>query len=212
MDATLIQQKARALLQAEEEAKRLEAEKVRLAAAADAAEKERLEREARVIAAAERQQALLRAERIEAEAKAAETRTAEQAALDAELARLRARAPLEILQEEMAEMKRQMAKLRAPVAEPLHLRTDGELDMRFKSSREELASARAEISALKEQVSSLLSGGFVIRNKNDGNSHLTLMSQGFGEHESWRGPGTAVKVGCVYKSTVSPTIWTLESV
>jgi hypothetical protein len=200
MDATLIQQKARALLQAEEEAKRLEAEKVRLAAAADAAEKERLEREARIIAAAERQQALLRAERIEAEAKAAEIKVAEQAALDAELVRLRARAPLEILQEEMAEMKRQMAILQE--AEPLHLR----------ASREELASARAEIVALKEQVSSLLSGGFVIRNKNDGNSHLTLMSQGFGEHESWRGPGTAVKVGCVYKSTVSPTIWTLESV
>ena len=200
MDAALIQQKARALLDAETEAKRLEAEKVRLAIAAEVAEKERLEREARVIAAAERQQALLRAERIEAEAKAAETRAAEQAALDAELTRLRARTPLEILQEEMAEMKRQMAMLQN--AEPLHLR----------ASREQLESARADIVALKDQVSSLLSGGFVIRNKNDGNSHLTLMRQGFGQHESWSGPGTAAKVGCVYNSTVTPTIWTFESV
>jgi hypothetical protein len=205
MDATLIQQKARALLQAEEEAKRLEAEKVRLAAAADAAEKERLEREARIIAAAERQQALLRAERIEAEAKAAEIKVAEQAALDAELVRLRARAPLEILQEEMAEMKRQMAKLRAPVAEPLHLHTDGELDMRFKSSREELALARAEIDALKEQVGLLrqkMGGKFVIRSPFGGAIGYCENINHLGSHF----------LRAAFNGGDPNTIWTLESV
>ena len=209
MDAALIQQKARALLDAETEAKRLEAEKVRLAIAAEVAEKERLEREARVIAAAERQQALLRAERIEAEAKAAETRAAEQAALDAELTRLRARTPLEILQEEMTEMKRQMAMLQN--AEPLHLRTDGELDMRFKSSREELASARAEIVALKEQVRVLnkkMSGEIVIRNKK------TNEVAGIGTTSWYMGGGMSGTCPALvpYGTITENSIWTLESV
>ena len=125
------------------------------------AERQRLEREARIIAAAERQQALLRAERLEAEQAAASQAAAEQEALDAEIARLRRRTPLEVLQDEMAEMKRML--LTRPASTQRELRVDGELDMRFKSSREELAAARAEIVALKNQVDTLLSGQFILR-------------------------------------------------
>ena len=142
----------RALLRIQaEQAERLAAEQAAQAAAISAAtERDRLEREARIIAAAERQQALLRAERLEAEQAAAKQAAAEQAALDAEIARLRARTPLEVMQDEMAEMKRQMAAFSRP-PEALHLRVDGELDMRFKSSKEELAALREELMALRAQ-------------------------------------------------------------
>ena len=139
-----------------EEADRLAALKALQIAQIQAdAERQRLEREARIIAAAERQQALLRAERLEAEQAAASQAAAEQAALDAEIARLRRRTPLEVLQDEMVEMKRLLAS--RPSSPQRELRVDGELDMRFKSSREELAAARAEIVAMKEQVSSMKS-------------------------------------------------------
>jgi hypothetical protein len=181
MSSTSVLAAARAILAAEVAAARQEAEKVARAAADEAAERARQEAAARVVAAAERQQALLCAERLEAKAAAAEMRAAEQAAIAAEVERLRARTPLEILQDEVAEMKTRLVS--APAPEPLHLRIDGDLDMRFKSSRDEIATlkaemavlrapaspfalreALAEIAALKEQVATLLNGRFIIRN------------------------------------------------
>jgi hypothetical protein len=129
-------------------------------------ERKRREEEARIRAAAERERALLEAMRMEAEASARAEEAAEAAALEEEMARLRARTPLEILQEEVAELKKQLSA--KPVAEPLHLRADGELDMRFRNSREELTSARKEIAAVKAQMADFLSGKFVIRSVLDG--------------------------------------------
>ena len=74
------------------------------AAAAAAAERDSLERDARIIVAAERQQAFLRAERLEAEQAAAAQVASEKAAIAAEVKRLLARSPLEILQDEMDEL------------------------------------------------------------------------------------------------------------
>ena len=156
-----LQERALAAIKAEE-ADRLAALKaVQIAQVQADAERQRIEREARIIAAAERQQALLRAERLEAEQAAASQAAAEQEALDAEIARLRSRTPLEVLQDEMAEMKRML--LARPASPQRELRVDGELDMRFKSSREELAAARAEIVALTNRVDTLLSGQFILR-------------------------------------------------
>jgi hypothetical protein len=156
MASTSIKELALLRIKIEEEERLAKEQATLAAAAARAAERDRLEREARVLAAAERQQALLRAERLEAEQAAAKQAAAEQAALDAEITRLRARTPLEIMQDEMAEIKRQMATFsRPPPPEALHLRLDGELDMRFKSSKEELATARAEIAELKALVRGL---------------------------------------------------------
>ena len=141
-----ITERAAAVIKAEAAARLVADQATQAAAASAAAEKDRLEREARIIAAAERQQALLRAERLEAEQTAAAAAAAEQTALAAEVARLRARTPLEVLQDEMAEMKRQMAS--RPTAPQQQLRMDGELDMRFKSSRQETAALREELVAL----------------------------------------------------------------
>lgn len=134
------------------------------AAAAAAAERDSLERDARIIVAAERQQAFLRAERLEAEQAAAAQVASEKAAIAAEVKRLLARSPLEILQDEMDEVKRQMASL--PTPRLLDNERDAfysELGMRFKSSKDELAIARAEIAELKKQVDTLFSGRFILR-------------------------------------------------
>ena len=138
------------------------------AAASAAAEKGRLEREARIIAAAERQQALLRAERLEAKQTAAAQAASEKAAIAAEVERLLARTPLEVLQDEMAKMKRQMASRPAPLLlDDEREAFYSELAMRFKSSREELAAARGEIAELKKQMDTLLSGHFILRPANN---------------------------------------------
>jgi hypothetical protein len=79
-----IQQKARALLAAEQTAANLVAQKEANAAAALLAEKEAKERNARIIAAAERQQALILAERLEAEATAAASLLSEKEAVAAD--------------------------------------------------------------------------------------------------------------------------------
>jgi hypothetical protein len=151
MASTSIKELALLRIKIEEEERLAKEQAALAAAAARAAERDRLEREARVLAAAERQQALLRAERLEAEQAAAKQAAAEQAALDAEITRLRARTPLEIMQDEMAEMKRLLAA-RPAAPPPQQLRMDGELDMRFKSSREEVASLREELAALRNMA------------------------------------------------------------
>lgn len=87
---------------------------------------------------------------------------AEAAHLQAELKRLRARSEIEILRDEIALMRaEQMATLKAchdahlPLQEiPLH--AFGELNLHVKSSKEELATARAEIAELKRLVHSLI--------------------------------------------------------
>ena len=165
MSSLSITEQALAVLKAEAAARLAAEQATQATAAAAAAERERLEREARIIAAAERQQALLRAERLEAEQAAAARLVAEQAALAAEVERLRARSPLEILQDEMAEMKRQMAAAaRPPEPEALHLRERViQLDTLYKSSLEEMAAMREEIKQLKKQADKLLSGQFILR-------------------------------------------------
>ena len=150
-----ITERAAAVLKAEAAARLVAEQATQAAAASAAAERDRLEREARIIAAAERQQALLRAERLEAEQAAAAQATSEQAALAAEVARLRARNPLEVLQDEMAEMKRLLAARPAAPPQP-QLRMDGELDMRFKSSRKEMAALQDELVALRATVAPAL--------------------------------------------------------
>ena len=157
MSSLSITERAAAVLKAEALAQ-LAAERAALSAAVSAAaERDRLEREARIIAAAERQQALLRAERLEAEQAAAAQAAAEQAAIAAEVERLRARTPLEVMQDEMAEMKRLLAALaRPPEPEAVHLRERVlELDTLYKSSRQETAAMQKEIKQLKESMLAL---------------------------------------------------------
>jgi len=151
-----ITERAAAVIKAEAAARLVAEQATQAAAASAAAERDRLEREARIIAAAERQQALLRAERLEAEQAAAAQATSEQAALAAEVARLRARNPLEVLQDEMAEMKRLLAARPAAPPQLQQLRMDGELDMRFKSSRKEITALQDELVALRATVAPAL--------------------------------------------------------
>ena len=158
-----ITQKALAILAAEEQQKRMEEQQSASVAAAEAAAKAEAERAERVRLQAERELARIAAERALAEQAAAEARAAEAVALQAELARLRARSGTDVLREEMAQMRaeigalkaRPMALLTPPPQQEIHLRADGELDMRFNSSKEELATARAEIAELKALVRGL---------------------------------------------------------
>ena len=169
-----ITQQALRILEEEKQVAHVEEQKRIAAAQAEAAAKEQAERSVRVQLQAERELARIAAERALAVEEAAAVQAAEAAALQAELERLRARSEIDVLRDEMAQMRaEQMATLkayhlaRAPLQE-IHLRTDGELDMRFKSSKEELATARGEIAELKKQIGTLLSGGFFIRNKMSG--------------------------------------------
>ena len=187
MSSLSITERAAAVLKAEAAARLAAEQATQAASAAAAAERERLEREARIIAAAERQQALLRAERLEAEQAAAARLVAEQAALAAEVERLRSRSPLEILQDEMAEMKRQMATVsRPPEPEALHLRERViQLDTLYKSSLEELATARAEIAALKSVVGDLIA----LRHETPRGGHIPT------ELNAMRGQGLFERLG-----------------
>jgi len=102
------------------------------------------------VRAARRENLLGRAATLSAAEQAAGAEAAsEQAAFAAEVERLRARTSLEILQDEMAELKHQMA---SSSAVPLpQLRMDGELDKRFNSSCQEMAAMREELAALHAQ-------------------------------------------------------------
>ena len=150
-----VTEQALRVIEEEKRAALVEEQKRTDAAQAEAAAKAQAERAVRVQLQAERELARIAAERALAAEEAAAVQAAEALALQAELKRLRARSETEILRDEMAQMRaEQMATLKAyhlarlPQQE-IHLRTDGELDMRFKSSKEELATARGEIAELK---------------------------------------------------------------
>ena len=158
-----ITQQALRILEEEKQAALVEEQKRIASAQAEAAAKEQAERSARVQLQAERELARIAAERALAEEQALAQQAADARALQAELARLRARSEIDVLRDEMAQMRaEQMATLKAyhlarlPQQE-IHLRTDGELDMRFKSSKEELATARAEIAELKAVLRPIIS-------------------------------------------------------
>ena len=105
---------------------------------------------------------------LSAEQTAAAQAASEKAAIAAEVERLLARTPLEVLQDEMAKMKRQMASRPAPLLlDDEREAFYSELAMRFKSSREELAAARGEIAELKKQMDTLFSGRFILRPQNN---------------------------------------------
>ena len=118
------------------------------------------------------------------------------AALAAEIERLRSRSATEILQDEIASLRAEMAGIRQqtqvlPTKEIMehsiysHLRADGELDMRFRSSKQELSVVQQEVVELKSIVASLLKGGFRIRS-----DAPTMYGYGANEPE----PGSAGRV------------------
>jgi hypothetical protein len=149
-----ITQQALRILEEERRMALVEEQKRTAAAQAEAAAKEQAERAVRVQLQAERELARIAAERTLAEEQALAQQAADARALQAELARLRARSETDILRDEVAQMRAEMATLKARPLPPaplqeIHLRSDGELDMRFKSSKEELATARGEIAELK---------------------------------------------------------------
>jgi hypothetical protein len=152
--ASYITQKALALLAAEEQQKRMEEQQRAFAAAAEAVAKADAERDERIRLQAERELARMAAERVIAEKAAAEAQAAEALALQAELTRLRNRGETEILRDEMAQMRAEIAELKA---RPTPLLTPAVL----QPSTDELATARAEIAELKALVRGLcvLAGG-----------------------------------------------------
>ena len=162
---------------AEEAEKRAAVLKLEAAVAAAAEEKERTERQARLALQAERELARIQAERLLAEEQAVAAREAESAAVKAEIERLRNRSETEILRDEIANLRAEMAGMRQLtqalptkqiVQESIysHLRADGELDMRFRSSKQEMSVVQQEVVELKAVVASLLKGGFRIRKLN----------------------------------------------
>jgi len=156
-----ITQQALRILEEERCMALVEEQKRTAAAQAEAAAKEQAERAVRVQLQAERELARIAAERTLAEEQALAQQAADARALQAELARLRARSEIDVLRDEMAQMRaEQMAALKAchlarlPLQEiPLH--AFGELDISVKSSKEELATARGEIAELKALVRGL---------------------------------------------------------
>ncbi len=112
------------------------AQEVQKAAEAAAALK-RAEEEARIRLQEERELARLRAEKLLAELKAKEEQEAMAAAVQAELERLRNRTPLEILQEEMAQMRAEFEayKQAHPATLVVPLKQDGTPDMRYNASK-----------------------------------------------------------------------------
>ena len=126
-------QQALRILEEERRVAQVEEQKRIAAAEAEAAAKEQAERAVRVQLQAERELARIVAERALAEEQALAVQAAEAAALQAELARLRARSEIEVLRDEMMQMRAEMAALKAChlarlPQQDIHLRSDGELD------------------------------------------------------------------------------------
>ena len=132
-----VTEQALRVIEEEKQAALVEEQKRTAAAQAEAAAKAQAERAVRVQLQAERELARIAAERTLAAEEAAAVQATEAAALQAELARLRARSEIEVLRDEMAQMRaEQMATL--------------------KSSKEEHAAARNEITELKALVHALI--------------------------------------------------------
>lgn len=132
-----IKQIAMKLYQQEREAALWAAEQEVQRTAEAAAALKRAEEEARIRLQEERELARLRAEKALAEAKAREEQEAMAAAVQAELERLRNRTPLEILQDEMAELRKefQAYKQAHPATLVVPLKQNGTPDMRYTSSK-----------------------------------------------------------------------------
>ena len=172
--SSAIKQMALALI-AKEQAEKLAKEQAELQTATARREaEERSVMRQRVALEAERLMAAKKAERLVAEERAARAREAEEVALRAEIERLRNRSETEILRDEVASLRAEMAGMRRrtetlPTKEVVqesifsHLRADGELDMRFRSSKQELSVVQQDVKELKSVVESLLKGGFYIR-------------------------------------------------
>lgn len=133
-----IKQMAMKIVQEEREAAQWAAKREQEMAAAAAAALKRAEEEARIRLQEERELARLRAERALAELKAREEQEALAAAVQAEVERLRNRTPLEVLQEEMAELRQEFDSYKKahPATLVVPLKQDGTPDMRHKTSRQ----------------------------------------------------------------------------
>jgi hypothetical protein len=83
-----------------------------------------------------------------------------------------------------------------------NLRADGELDMRFRSSKQDLSVVQQEVVELKSILSSLLKGGFRIRNKCT-DTNFTLLTMSGSPHPTFAG----------HQSVATPnSTWFLEPV
>jgi hypothetical protein len=108
----MIQQIAASIFAKEQEEIRKQQEMIRAMERAEAAALKEAERQARIKAEAERIEAQLRAERALAEEKARLEKAEMDAAIAAELERLRNRTPLEILQDEVASLKKTIEEMK----------------------------------------------------------------------------------------------------
>jgi hypothetical protein len=109
-----IQQIAAQRFAKEEAQRKAEAEKAARDAAAASAALAEAERLARIRAEQEREEARLRAERALAEEKVRAEAAALEAAVEAELERLRNRSELEVLRDEVAELKKKLSEINKP--------------------------------------------------------------------------------------------------
>jgi uncharacterized protein (DUF2384 family) len=132
-----IKQMAMKIFQEEREAAQWAAKREQEMVAAAAAALKRAEEEARIRLQEERELARLRAERAMAEEKAREEQEALAAAVQAEVERLRNRTPLEVLQEEMAELRQEFESYKKahPATLVVPLKQDGTPDMRYNASK-----------------------------------------------------------------------------
>ena len=176
MSSSAITQMAMAVIANEQAEKRAKEQAELQAVIARREAEERSVMRQRVALEAERLMAAKEAERLVAEERAARARETEEVALRAEIERLRNRSETEILRDEVATLRAEMAGMRRqtetlPTKEVVqesiysHLRADDKLDMRFRSSKQELSVVQQEVKELKSVVESLLKGGFRIVNK-----------------------------------------------
>ena len=217
--SSAIKQMALAVI-AKEQAEKLAKEQAELqTATAHREAEERSVMRQRVALEAERLMAAKEAERLVAEERAARVREAEEVALRAEIERLRNRSETEILRDEVASLRAEMAGMRRqpPTKEVVqesifsHLRADGELDMRFRSSKQELSVVQQEVKELKSVVESLLKGGFRIRNNFHPESHLDGVYPGKVLALDWGSPHHPIYDGA-QSAVSSRTTWYLEPV
>ena len=196
MSASAIKEMALAVIAKEQAEKRAKEQAELQTVIARREAEERSVMRQRVALEAERLMAAKEAERLVAEERAARAREAEEVALRAEIERLRNRSETEILRDEVASLRAEMAGMRRqtetlPTKEIVqesiysHLRADGELDMRFRSSKQELSVVQQEVKELKSVVESLLKGGFNIRSLGGGFMEMQPHGVGIQFGQKW---------------------------